>query len=55
MASRGIYLVPTLLVSHSRKQGGADKALQKREEELKRMGSGFRSPRSAWPWPSGTG
>ena len=38
MAARGIYLVPTLLVSYSRRQGGADKSLQKREEELKRMG-----------------
>jgi imidazolonepropionase-like amidohydrolase len=38
MAARGIYLVPTLLVSYSRRQGGGDKSLQKREEELKRMG-----------------
>ena len=33
-AARGIYLVPTLLVSHSRRQGGGDKSLQKREEDL---------------------
>ncbi|HSR13686.1 MAG TPA: amidohydrolase family protein [Thermodesulfobacteriota bacterium] len=38
MAAQGIYLVPTLLVSYSRVQGGADKAVQKREDELKRMG-----------------
>ena len=38
MAARGIYLVPTLLVSYSRREGGGDKSLQKREEELKRMG-----------------
>ena len=38
MAARGIYLVPTLLVAYSRRQGGGDKSLQKREEELKRMG-----------------
>ncbi len=38
MAARGIYLVPTLLGSYSRRQDGADKTLQKREEEFKRMG-----------------
>jgi imidazolonepropionase-like amidohydrolase len=38
MAARGMYLVPTLLVSYSRRQGDSDKSLQKREEELKRMG-----------------
>jgi hypothetical protein len=52
MAARGIYLVPTLLGSYSRRQGGADKALQKGEKDLKRMGDASRSPKSGCPWRS---
>ncbi len=38
MCARGIYLVPTLLVSFARRQGTDDPALKKKDEGLQRMG-----------------